>query len=242
MNAEQAYQQQQEHQQQSQIQSAKLYPNVLICGGSGTGKSTSLRNLDHEKTAIINTERKVLPFRSARKFKMHRNVSTLAEFNQKLSAALSSSTIETIVIDSFTSLAEMVYSELVMNVEKSGDNVMVAWSQYKDTLHQILLRSKSANKFVVFIAIEESIQDDMQRLIKTVAVQGALKGKVAKEFEIALWTKVVEADDAADQYKFVTNGDPTNESKSPFEMFEDRLIPNDLNHVLKTSFEYFNGE
>ena len=242
MNAELAHQQELEHQQAAIPQSDALYPNILICGGSGTGKSTSLRGLNYETTAIINTERKVLPFREARKFTKQRSVSTLAEFNQKLNAALSSDSIKVIVIDSFTSLAEMAYTEIVGAADKSGDGAFKAWGDYRDFLHGVLLRSKSANKFVVFIAIEESIQDEMQRITKTVAVQGSLKGKIAKEFEIALWTKIVDAEDQSDQYKFVTNGDPSNESKSPMGMFEDKLIPNDLNQVLEASFEYFNGE
>lgn len=216
-----------------------VYPNILICGASGTGKSTSLRNLNKEQTVIINTERKVLPFREARQFKHHVNIHNLNEFYRNLNGALESANIQTIVIDSLTSLVEMVYFELVRNIEKSGDNVMVAWSQYKDTIHDILLRSKAANKFVVFLAVEDSIQDEMMRVTKTVAVQGSLKGKIAKEFEIALWTKIVDHDDPKEQYKFVTNGDSSNESKSPMDMF-DRLIPNDLNQVLQTAYNYFN--
>jgi hypothetical protein len=248
MNSDQAYQQEQLNEEHELNQSTEvapmsepLYPNVLICGGSGTGKSTSLRNLNKETTAIINTERKVLPFRDARKFTKHRNVSSLAEFNSKLHHALKDDEINTVVIDSLTSLIEMVYEEMIMKVDKVGDNVMAGWANYRDTLHGILLRAKAANKFVVFIAIEDSIQDELMRITKTVAVQGSLKGKICKEFEIALWTKVIDAENPSDQYKFVTNGDPANESKSPMDMFQDKLIPNDLNQVLNTAYDYFNN-
>lgn len=233
---------QQELEHQEIEQENALYPNILICGGSGTGKSTSLRDLAYDSTAIINTERKVLPFREARKFTKQGNVSTLRGFDKNLDGALKSDAIKVVVVDSFTSLAEMAYTEIVGAADKSGDGAFKAWGDYRDYLHGVLLRSKSAGKFVVFIAIEESIQDEMQRITKTVAVQGSLKGKIAKEFEIALWTRIVEAELQSDQYKFVTNGDPSNESKSPMDMFQEKLIPNNLNQVLKTSFEYFNGE
>ena len=45
---------------------------VLIMGESGTGKSTSMRNLDPAKTAIVNPVGKPLPFRG--KFDMLNSV------------------------------------------------------------------------------------------------------------------------------------------------------------------------
>ena len=39
-----------------------MKPNIFICGPSGTGKSTSMRNLPPERTVILNTEQKALPF------------------------------------------------------------------------------------------------------------------------------------------------------------------------------------
>ena len=37
---------------------------VFLVGKSGMGKSTSLRNLNHEETVIINTDQKALPFKN----------------------------------------------------------------------------------------------------------------------------------------------------------------------------------
>ena len=45
-----------------------MKPNVIVVGKSGSGKSTSLRNLNPERTAVLNTERKQLPFKGANKF------------------------------------------------------------------------------------------------------------------------------------------------------------------------------
>ena len=45
-----------------------MKPNVIVVGKSGSGKSTSLRNLNPKTTAVINTERKQLPFKGANDF------------------------------------------------------------------------------------------------------------------------------------------------------------------------------
>ena len=46
-----------------------MKPNIIVVGKSGSGKSSSLRNLNAERTAVLNTERKQLPFRGAKNFK-----------------------------------------------------------------------------------------------------------------------------------------------------------------------------
>lgn len=46
---------------------------VLVMGESGTGKSTSLRNLDSAITAIVNPVGKPLPFKGQGKFTMLNN-------------------------------------------------------------------------------------------------------------------------------------------------------------------------
>ena len=218
-------------------------PNIFICGSSGSGKSTSLRNLDASRTIILNTEQKQLPFRHARNFKKQMNVDCLAKFHHAFDKALAADA-DVVVIDSFTSLTEYVYIDIVRSVEKVGDNVMAAWSKYKDTLHDVLIKAKASDKFVVFIGIDDFIQDDKMRITRTVAVQGSLKGKVEKEFEVCLWTKVIEGDNPADpqRYTFVTNSDGSNKAKSPMEMFDDQYIDNDLAEVISVIENYYNGE
>ena len=216
-------------------------PNILICGPSGSGKSTSLRNLDPERTVIINAELKSLPFRSARKFKKQAQVDCLDRFRPAFDRALVADA-DVVVVDSFTSLTEFVYKDLVRSVEKVGDNVMAAWANYRDTLHDILLQAKSSDKFVCFIGIDDVVADDKNRLIRTCSVQGSLKGRIEKEFVCVLWTKVIESDDVTGdttRYAFVTNSDGSNKAKSPMDMFSEQYIDNDLNEVIQTITRYY---
>ena len=41
---------------------------IAVMGSSGTGKSTSLRNLNPKETCIINVSKKPLPFRNAKAY------------------------------------------------------------------------------------------------------------------------------------------------------------------------------
>jgi len=91
---------------------------------------------------------------------------------------------------------------------------------------------------VVFIGVESTMQDDHMRLIKTIDVQGSLKGKVEKEFEIVLWAQP----QGEGVYRFLTNSDGRCSAKSPMSMFTDALIDNDLNAVLTAIHNYYTSE
>jgi len=213
-------------------------PNIFIVGVSGSGKSTSLRNLNPEETIILNTEREELPFKAAASFKKKIVITSLVQFESAFNKALEADNCRTIVIESFTALAELVYKHCVRN---AGGEGYAAWQTYKDTIHDILLASKVADRHVVFLGIDDFTQDEQMRGYRTISVQGGLKGKIEKEFQIVLWTRVVQGNDGP-EYAFVTNSDGINKAKSPMDMFEDQYIPNDLQQVLETINDYYTGE
>lgn len=213
-----------------------MRPNIFIAGASGTGKSSSLRNLDPETTIIINTERKVLPFRGAKRFKKQVMVDSVEKFEASLDKALKSD-CKVVVIESFTSLVELSHTKNVRNGVKTGDGAFESWNQYYYVLHDTLLKCKNSDKYVAFIGIDEVMQDNELRMIKTVAVQGQLKGKVEKEFEIVLWTHT-----DGEKYYFMTNTDGVNKAKSPMGMFDQKLIDNDLNYVISKIETYYQEE
>jgi len=206
-------------------------PNIIVCGQSGAGKSTSLRNLDPDSTIIINTERKALPFKGAARFVKQVQPLDLEQFILAFERALDSNA-KTIVIDSFTSLAEFAYADVI---RYEVEDTRAAWGRYKDTLHDILVQAKQPDKTVIFMAIESTVQDDSLRMIRTVDVQGSLKGKVEKEFELVLWAQP-QGDGV---YKFLSNSDGRCTAKSPMGMFEEALIDNDLDAVLSAIDNYY---
>jgi len=210
-----------------------MKPNIIIVGPSGAGKSSSLRNLNPKTTAVLNTERKQLPFKNADKF-MNVPISTLSELKNALKKALESEEIEVIVIESFTSMIEIIFREA--DARYKGFDV---WSYYNKEIDNILNMSKNTNKHIIYTAIDGVYESDNGIAERFVAVDGnRWKKRVEKEFVICLFTDNKVTDDGI-EYRFRTNTLGKDSAKSPMDMFTNLHIPNDVSEVLKTSNNYY---
>ena len=109
-----------------------MKPNIIIVGPSGSGKSTSLSSLNPKTTAVLNTERKQLPFKNAKEF-MNVPIKSVSEFHSALDKAMESDKIKTIVIESFTSLIEIIFREA--DIRYKGFDV---WSYYNKEIDKVL--------------------------------------------------------------------------------------------------------
>ena len=210
-----------------------MKPNIIIVGPSGSGKSTSLSSLNPKTTAVLNTERKQLPFKNAKEF-MNVPIKSVSEFHSALDKAMGSDKIKTIVIESFTSLIEIIFREA--DVRYKGFDV---WSYYNKEIDKILDKSKNSDKYVVFTAIDGVYDGDSGVEERYVAVDGnRWKKRVEKEFVIALFTDVHKGDEGVN-YRFRTNTTGRDSAKSPMGMFEDLHIPNNLGKVVEACEEYY---
>ena len=210
-----------------------MKPNIIIVGPSGSGKSTSLSSLNPKTTAVLNTERKQLPFKNAKEF-MNVPIKSVSEFHSALDKAMGSDKIKTIVIESFTSLIEIIFREA--DVRYKGFDV---WSYYNKEIDKILDKSKNSDKYVVFTAIDGVYDGDSGVEERYVAVDGnRWKKRVEKEFVIALFTDVHKGDEGV-KYRFRTNTTGRDSAKSPMGMFEDLHIPNNLGKVVEACEEYY---
>ena len=198
---------------------------TLILGTSGSGKSTSLRNLDPTKTLLIQCIKKPLPFRAAG-WKVRITLKSEGNVIQTsdpivIEKCLRNSKAEIVVIDDYQ--AVMVNTLLERSSEKGYDKftdiAKSAWSVFNAA-------GDLAEHRRVYIMAHTQTDDFGQTRMKTV-------GKMVDQtlvpegyFTIVLRTEVTNGN-----YKFATQTNGQDCCKSPIDMFTDLHIDNDLNTV-----------
>ena len=212
-------------------------PIIGIVGGSGTGKSTSLRNLPPEKTYIIDLERKGMPF--PKKFPYIAACSNIKEFDAALNAALADESCEVIVIESFTK-----YVETLIGLAQASFKGFDVWSYYNRMIRATLDKVKNDHAAVIFTAIDEIVQIAQTNgdtyNVRRVKVQGKQhEGCIEKEFLMVLFTEVKRDKDGNVRYVFQTNSDGITSAKTPMGMFSEAYIDNDVNAVIEAAKNYY---
>jgi len=214
-------------------------PLIAIVGHSGSGKSTSLRNLDPETTYILDLERKGFPFRNANRFNVI-PVENANAFPRLLEKVLKEDDCETIVVESFTKYVEQV-NTLATNSFKGYD----IWAFYNRTIRNMLDSIKNDKATIIFTAVDDIVKIPQitggETSHRRVKVQGKVhEGAVEKEFLMVLFTEVRKNEKTEKmEYFFQTNTDGVTSAKTPMGMFDEQLIPNDIVTVLDKVEEYY---
>ena len=210
-------------------------PLIGIVGSSGTGKSTSLRNLPLKETIIIDLERKGFPFKEAKNFQTI-TATILPEIKQAIETATKNADI--VVIESFTK-----YCEILIDVAQKMYKGFDIWNYYNKQIRNTLESLKNEKATVVVTAIDEIVKimqpTGGEYNTRRIKVQGKVhEGCIEKEFLLVLFTEVRREKDSI-EYCFQTNSDGITSAKTPMGMFSDLYIPNDLNTVINSVEEYY---
>jgi hypothetical protein len=220
---------------------------LLIFGKSSTGKSTSLRTLPLEKTYFINVEGKILPF-PHKKLNKHVKPKTLVEVQAAVKEAIDDDSVDIVVLDSITMLAEvMVYSELVKNTPKitssGAPDTRSGWMDLRDWLVGLIEFCKKSEKTFIFVALEMDVLNDKEMVTYTTPkMVGSLKDSLPSHFTVVLRSVVRDVNDEL-KYEFQTNRivkDMNTVCKSPMSML-DLYEPNDMKHILGKMEKFYNG-
>lgn len=224
---------------------------IAIIGNSGEGKSTSIKDLDPATTAIINVMGKPLPFKGWRKLykpidpannegnyhvthKPDQIVKTLKYFSDKRED------IKVVIIDDF---------QYIMSTEFMNRATEKGWEKFNEIGQNAWNVVYTAGNLrddlkVIILAHDERVEENYvtKRKIKTIGKM--LDDKVTLEglFTVVLFTKVVVSDEGDPTFYFLTTIDGQSPAKSPIGMFEEKLIPNNLQYVVSKVEEYYNGE
>ncbi len=214
---------------------------LLIVGKSSTGKSSSLRNLDFDKTVLINAEAKTPPFRKFKTLMKHIYPENTQQILNGMHQMEEEKEKLTIVIDSISMLMDMYYAENI----KDASNSMAGWSHYKDYFLELINFAKRSKHNYVFTALAKDTYNDKEMITETFAsVQGSLFKMIESHFSVVLHTVVVDEEGEL-KHKFITNKDVANKGlscKSPMEMFEHKYIDNDVVKAFHTMEEYYTEE
>lgn len=215
----------------------------VIIGESGTGKSTSMRNLDSASTFVINVIDKPLPFRGYKaKYKtmsadgLTGNYYATDDYAKIIKAANFVSNnrkdINTLIIDDFQFILTNEFMRRCM--ERGFDK----FSEIGNHAWQIMNALKLLRDDIdVFILTHSEMDETGKMNIKTIGKLFKEKYGMETAVSMLLQTEVTDGD-----YHFVTQGDARHICKSPMGMFDDRNIPNDLAYVKQAMSSYYNGD
>ena len=222
--------------------------STLIIAESGSGKSTSIRNLIPKETFIINIANKPLPFKGWKS-----NYKQISKDNPNGNLTSTSTSvgimkalkhvndnmphIKNVVVDDWKYMSSFEYFDRAN--EKGYDK----FTQIASNLAQVAKMPKDLRDdlFIFFLThSEESTDINGHRKVKAKTVGKMIDNTLTLEglFSIVLFGKVIKHEDGNLEYVFETQTNGENTCKSPMGMFESITIPNDLQYVKERILEY----
>lgn len=209
---------------------------TLILGESGTGKSTSLRNLDPAHTLLIQMVKKPLPFRSNEWKPIGPDGGSVyvSDDSAMIVKAMQKTRKEIIVIDDFQYLLANEFMRRVTDVAK-GNEAFAKYNEIARHAWDVLMAASSLQDHKrVYILSHTSTDDFGKTKIKTIGK--LLDEKIVME---GLVTIVLRTTVQNGNYLFSTRNSGADTVKSPLGLFDTELIENDLASVDAAIFNYY---
>jgi ABC-type dipeptide/oligopeptide/nickel transport system ATPase component len=211
---------------------------IGIMGESGSGKTTSMRNLDPATTFYIDCDKKGLSWKGWRnqyQFEKHNymatdQISTVSQVLTKISTQENMKHIKVAVIDTLNGL--MVADEVRRMKEKNYDK----WVDLAQCVWELLdsLYALRDDLTVIVVCHSQTQKEDDGYTFTRIKTSGKKLDKLNVESKL---TTVLYAVAKEDGYKFMTHANNST-AKTPLGAFEEDEIDNDIVNVLKALEEY----
>lgn len=214
---------------------------VLILGPSGTGKSHSIINRDPAKTVIINADKKKLPWRGFKKSYNQENKNyVITRDYSRVNLILKDISenrpeVDLVFIDT---LYYMIMEEFMGKAKLGGFDKYVDMGLHVwDMVNYIT----SLRDDLTVVVTSHTDMEDFQR---TFSAPGKLVKEKIKPQGLAtvVLETTVEYIGETPKFHFMTQHEGIGFAKAPQGMFASRLIPNDIDYVLKCMKAYDEGE
>lgn len=204
---------------------------ILVLGQSGTGKSTSLRNLDPKDVLLIKVIEKPLPFRSKEWKKLTNEGGSIyvSDKAETIMQVMHKCKRPIIIIDDFQ---YVMANEFMRRSSERGFDKFTEIG--KNTWDILTEASKLSDDKRVYIL--SHTEEDQQGKTKIKTIGKMLDEKITLEgmVTVCLQTTIING-----QYRFMTENNGNTTVKSPMGMFESEHIDNDLSAVDKAICEFY---
>lgn len=213
---------------------------ICIMGESGSGKTTSMRNLDPESTYYIDSDRKGLSWKGWKKqYNTEKKNYFCSDEPDRVKAKLSAISekcpkIKTIVIDTIGSI--MVSDEMRRSREKGFDKWIDLATCIWDMVDMAYFLRDDLT--VVFVAHTQTERTEDGYIFTKIKTSGKKLDKICLEskFTTVLIAKCIDG-----EYVFETHA-KNSTAKTPMGLFETDTIPNDIKTVIEALEEFEKGE
>lgn len=220
---------------------------IAIVGSSGTGKSSSIRNLDSTQTFIVNVASKPLPFKGWRsKYSVWNkdnptgnyintsNVQTIGQILNYINTKRPE--IKNVIIEDSQYLMGFEYMDRAQ--EKGFQKFTDIAQKFYSVLKAAIMMRDDLNVILTCHSENIGTADEPQLKIKTLGKMIDNSITVEGLFTYVFFTDIRKGEDDKPEYVFQTHSDGTTTAKSPMGCFEKDYIPNDLEYVLEKIAEY----
>lgn len=209
---------------------------TLIMGESGTGKSTSLRNLDPAQTFLIQAVKKPLPFRSSDWKPVGQDGGNIlvTDDSARIVKAMGKTVKPIIIIDDFQYIMANEFMRRVTDQEV-GNQAFAKYNEIARKAWDIFTQAQALpdDKRVYILSHTETTESGKTK-IKTIGK--LLDEKIVLEGLVTIVLRTLRIND---QYIFATQNSGSDTTKSPLGLFENEHIENDLAAVDRAICDYY---